>query len=132
MKILHLDHEQRLNIIAMLDGIEPPDKYSGNGRRGGWVICALQDKLKLSDEEKTAIGFREVQNQDGRKLFAWSNQEGSLRDYELPDDDIEIVCHALDKFKVILGRDRRWWLPLVAQLPEPVESNGAKAPAIAA
>jgi hypothetical protein len=118
---LTLDGTQRINLFSMLDAVE------AQGRREAWAICALQSKLELNDEEKQAIEFRKVKGADGREFMLWKNN-GHIepREYELSDDDVGRVCRAVDNYRVVMGRDRAWWEPLVAQLPEPEEANGHK------
>lgn len=118
---LTLDHSQRLNIIAMLDRLEC------QGRREVWAVCALQSKLDLSDEERTAIGYRKESTPDGGQFVCWSNN-GSIqaKPYELDDGDVKRISKAMDQYPVVLGRDKQWWEPLSAQLPEPEEANGHK------
>ena len=118
---LNLDYSQRLNLVAMLDGIE------NVGRREAWAVCALQSKLDLSDQEREAVGWRKFRSSDGRE-YVLGNNNGSAQahEYDLAEDDIKRICHAIDKYPVVLGRDKHWWLPLTAQLPKPAETNGDK------
>jgi len=120
---LTLDHNQRLNLVAMLDNIE------NVGRREAWAVCALQERLDLNDEERTIIGWRKFKREDGLEYVLYNrNGEVEPREYELPEDDIRRICHAVDRYPVVLGRDKSWWVPLTAQLPKPAESNGDKLP----
>lgn len=117
--VLTLDHTQRLNIIAMLDRLEC------QGRRETWAVCALQAKLDLNDEERERIGYRKMKAPDGREFVLWANDNGiAVKNYDLEDAEVKRISQAMDKYPVILARDRMWWEPLNAQLPEPVESNG--------
>lgn len=119
--VLSLDHTQRLNVIAMLDRLEV------QGRREIFAVCDLQKKLDLSDEERTLIGYRKLKTDDGREYVMWGNNgEIQIHEFDLPEDDVKRICNAVDKYPVVLGRDKHWWLPLTAQLPAPVESNGDK------
>ena len=119
--VLNLDHNQRLNVIAILDGLECA------GRREAFAVCRLQEKLELSDQERETIGWRRMKAPDGREYVLWSNN-GSIeaREYDLAEEDINRICRAMDNYRVVLGRDTHWWTPLTAQLPEPVEANGDK------
>jgi hypothetical protein len=120
---LTLDHTQRLNLLVMLDALEC------QGRREAFAICRLQEKLELSDQEREAIGWRKIKAEDGREVMLWNNNGScAAREYDLAEDDIARICHAVDKFPVVLGRDKNWWLPLTAQLPEPAAGNGDKLP----
>ena len=122
---LNLDHNQRLNLIAMLDGLEC------QGRREAFAVCRLQEKLELTDEERAAIGWQKMKTPgpDGREreYTLWQNN-GAIRarEFELPEDDVTRICNAVDKYPVVLGRDKHWWLPLTLQLPKPAETNGDK------
>ena len=116
---LSLDHTQRLNIISMLDRLECP------GRREAWAVCALQSKLDLSDEERAAIGYQKQRAPDGREYVLWSNNASvPIQTFELDEGEVARISNAMDKYPVILARDRSWWEPLNAQMPEPAESNG--------
>lgn len=116
---LNLDHNQRLNLVAMLDGLEC------QGRREAFAVCRLQEKLELSDEERVAIGWRQMKAPDGRDYAMWNNNGAiTAREFDLSEDDMTRLCSAVDKHPVVLGRDKHWWLPLTKQLPAPVESNG--------
>lgn len=118
---LRLDQSQRLNLVAILDGLEC------QGRREGFAVCRLQEKIDLNDQERESIGWRKLKAPDGRDYVMWNmNGAGEVREYDLAEDDVKRICQALDKFPVVLGRDKSWWLPLTAQLPEPEESNGNK------
>ena len=118
MTTLILDHTQRLQLVAMLDRVEC------QGRREAWAVCALQEKLDLTDEERDGIGYRKQQAPDGREMVFW-NKNGHLpREYNLSEDEIKWLCNAVDKYRVVLIRDREWWVPLTAQLPKPEEPVG--------
>lgn len=124
---LRLDVPQRLNIVAMLDGVECP-----GGRREVFAICRLQERIDLSDDEKAAVGWRRLLAPDGRTYVTWNlatNGSHKLTEYELSDDDAERLCRAVDRFNVVLGRDRGWYEPLVAQLPKLAEAGGGEAAA---
>jgi hypothetical protein len=118
---LTLDHTQRLNLIAMLESLECP------GRWEGFAVCRLMEKIQLSDEERERIGWRKMKTPNGQEAIMW-NSNGSIeaREYEVSEDDVKRLCNALDKYPVVLGRDKHWWLPLTAQLPQPVQANGDK------
>lgn len=117
--ILHLDHSQRLHLISALDGVE------NIGRREGFAVCRLQEKLELTDQEREAIGWRKVTVDGGREVALWNSNGSSPHEYDLSEDDIKRLCNAIDKYPVVLARDKNWWLPLTAQLPNPAEGNGA-------
>src|SRR5215831_6021068 len=115
---LNLDANQRLNLVAILDALEC------QGRREAFAVCRLQEKIDLSDQEREAIGWRKQRAPDGREFVMW-NMNGAIStgEFDLSDDDITRICNAVDKYPVVLGRDKHWWLPLTAQLPKPAEAN---------
>lgn len=110
---LKLDQNQRLQLVAILDNVEAV------GRREGYAVCKLQEKIDLDDDERREIDWRKLKNAEGREFAAWSNN-GKIHalDYDLADEDVRRISTALDKFPVVLSRDRHWWEPLVAQLPD--------------
>ena len=111
--ILNLDYTQRLNLVAILDTVEC------QGRREAHAICKLQDTIDLSDKEKESIGYRKDRAADGREYVMWANTNGlHAREFIFADADSKRITSALDNYKVILARDKTWWLPLVAQIPE--------------
>lgn len=113
MTTLFLDVPQRVNISIMLDGIE------GVGRRENWAICRLQDQLKLTDEEKIAVGWQEIVA-DGNTYVRWNGPEVSRhKTFEIADDDLARLCRAIDQYRFVRARDKQWYDPLIAQLPEP-------------
>lgn len=131
MPVLNLDHNQRLNLVAILDGLE------SQGRREAFAVCRLQETIDLNDREREAVGLKKMKTPDGRDYVMWQPNVDTVpaREYELPDADVDRICRALDNYRVVLGRDRLWWEPLIAQLPSPAESNGeasAASPAAAA
>ena len=109
--ILTLDHNQRLNLVAMLDNLE------NFGRRETWAVCALQEKLDLNDHEREVVGWRRMRAENGREYVVWNREvEAEPKDFELTDDDVKRICGAIDKYPVVLGRDKHWWIPLTTQL----------------
>lgn len=118
---LSLDHNMRLNLIAMLDAVEC------QGRRDGFAVCRLQEKLDLTDQERETVGFQKMKGQDGREYALWNRNGLAAREYDLAEDDVKRLAAAMDKYPVVLGRDKHWWLPLTEQLPESAEKNGDKA-----
>ena len=116
---LTLDHNQRLNLVAALDRIEAP-RYEAH------CICELQAKFDLNDDERKMIGYQKVRDDKGREFVVWSNINGpEPKTYEFDDKDSERIIKAMDKYPVILARDKSWWVALDAQLPPAkAEENG--------
>ena|SRR5215475_11242758 len=120
--ILNLDHTQRLNVIAILDGLEC------HGRREAYAVCRLQEQLDLNDDERTIIGWRKQKDDKGREYVLWNAQAViGVKPYEISEDDLSRICKAIDKYPAVLARDKNWYLPLIAQLPDKEQSNGATA-----
>ena len=116
--ILNLDHNQRLHLIGALDRLESV------GRRDGFAVCRLQERLELTDQEREAIGWRKMNVNNGQEFVSWNNNNGlPAKEYDLSEDDIKRLCNAIDKYPVVLGRDKHWWVPLTAQLPQPVAED---------
>jgi hypothetical protein len=116
--ILTLDHTQRLNLVVILDGLEC------QGRREAFAVCRLQEKLDLNEEERIQIDWRKQKSPDGRDYVLWNAQKVlPVREYDFPQDDVERICRALDKYPVVLARDKSWYLPLTMQLPEKSEAD---------
>lgn len=118
---LSLDHIQRLNLITLLDAIEC------SGRREAWATCKLQETLDLNPQEREQIGLRKETTIDGRDGYRWDLSKSlEPRQYTVNQEDLDRIGRALDLVPVwVLGRER-WFKALQAQLPEPVESNGAQ------
>lgn len=125
--ILNLTSIQRLNLMVILDGYEPPQE-SPSKRKIGWDICKLQEKIDLSEEDKKSIKWRkEVVVDDAgraREFVLWEkNVSLPDREVDLSDNEIDLLCKALDKYPVVMARDKSWWVPLNMQLPEPTEQT---------
>ena len=123
MTTLQLDVPQRMNICAMLDNLEC------HGRREVWAVCRLQEALTLSDEEREAVGWQKVVQPDGREYQVWQLNSSSraTKNYEISDDDLQRLCRAVDQFRMVPGRDRIWYEPLIRQLPPPAEVPASRA-----
>ena len=118
--ILNLDHHQRLHVISALDLLE------NIGRREGFAVCRLQEKLDLTDQEREVVGLRKLKAENGRVYTLWNNNGQAALEYDLSEDDVQRITNAIDKYPMVLARDRQWWLSLTAQLPALAESNGDK------
>jgi hypothetical protein len=109
---LSLDHQQRLNLIALM------------GTQRGTVaemrmLWNLQDKLDLDKEEKAAIEYR-VATQNGIEQPSW-NPELSLpaKEFEVSEAEAARMRRVIEEWPHFLTAvDRKWILPLLDQLPE--------------
>jgi hypothetical protein len=116
---LTLDYTQRLNLVGIMDGIEYP-------RREAWEICRLQHEIDLSDDEKTLIGYKIERTNDGRQYAQWNNNGHiKAKEFEFDKEDSKRIEEALDKHKVVLVRDRNWWIPLVKQFQEDIKNDAS-------
>jgi hypothetical protein len=123
--ILNLDHVVRLNIFSLLNAVE------AKGRWESWCVCALQKKLDLDAEERTIIGWRKertepVFDEDGkmkeppRDYVLWNRLSTlPLIEYEMDEDEIDLICKALENAVIVQARDGEWYNPLNEQLPKP-------------
>ena len=116
---LTLDHHQRLNVGALLGMLEC---RTVRETRDAWK---LMDRLTLDDREREAIEFV-VQSQNGNEVYSWNPLKTlPAREYDFSDSELRQVERALNSApRFIPGQMRRWLEPLLAQMPEPVESNG--------
>lgn len=110
--ILSLDHQQRLNLIALMG----TQRGSVADIRALWSI---QDRLELTAEEKTAIEYR-VATQQGIETPSWNPERGlAPREFELSEAEGLRVRKIIDEWPHFLTAvDRKWILPLLEQLPE--------------
>jgi hypothetical protein len=117
---LTLDHNQRINLGFLL-GLQ--ECRTVNDTRAAWK---LMDRLALEEDEKQAIEFV-AQIVNGNEAFTWNPTKTlPVREYELSDAELRQIQGALNlpSSRFLPGVMRRWLEPLLAQLPEPVESNG--------
>lgn len=117
--ILSLDHQQRLNLIVLL-GMQ--ECNVGETR----AVWRLQDLLNLDDAEKLELGLS-FQTVNGNELYQWDRTKTiPIRDYELPETDIARLQRALLACpRIVPGQARAWLEPLLSQMPNAFESNGA-------
>ena len=106
---LRLDVSQRLNIVAMLDGVECP-----GGRREVFAVCRLQERIDLNDDEKKSVGWRRLMVPDGRMYVTWNlatNGAHALMEIELSDDDMDRLAQVRPGQHVRLhwSRPRQPW-----------------------
>lgn len=110
---LNLDYTQRLNLVAILDMMEV------QGRREVHAICNLQNFIDLSDDEKKEINYTKQKATDGREYAMWAANGSAdhVKKFEFSEADKDRITKAIDGYRVILARDKSWWMPLIAQIP---------------
>ena len=111
--ILSLDHQQRLNLIA-LTGLQ-----RGNVAEVR-MFCSLQERLDLNEEEKRTIEYRVATGQNGMEQPSW-NPELSLpaRDFEVSETEGQRLRKVVEEYPYFLTAvDRKWIFNLLDQLPE--------------
>ena len=115
---LSLNHQQRLNLIAVLG----TQDIKG---REAHAIWHLQDTLDLDSTEKEAIEFRE-QTVNGQPIKVWNMQkELPPRSFDLTAADLDRIRRAVEDFPQFKSfRDRVWLEPLLAQLPPSQNGSG--------
>jgi hypothetical protein len=109
---LSLDHQQRLNLIAVLGSAD----FTGREQHAVWH---LQDSLDLDEAEKQAICFRwQAVNGNGNQLPVWDADKSlPAREFEISEADLRRIRKAIDEFPQFQSRrDRVWLEPLCAQL----------------
>jgi hypothetical protein len=108
---LSLDHQQRLNLIAVLGAAD----FTGRDQHAVWH---LQDSLELNEAEKQAIGFRLEGINGGPPQVMWdATRTLPAREFEVAEADLRRIRKAIDEFPQFQSRrDRVWLEPLCAQL----------------
>jgi hypothetical protein len=109
--IVKLDHQQRLNLIALM------------GTQRGNVaelrlFWDLQDRLELNDEERAAIRYR-VAVQNGVEVPSWDPEAKlPVLEYEISEVEGQRLRRVIEEWPHFLtAMDRKWILPLLDQLP---------------
>lgn len=106
---LNLDESQRLNLHLMTG----QQRGTLNEIRAFWKI---QDKIALTDEDRTRIEFKTVQN-NGNMVTSWNQLKVTTVEYEFSSDEVD---HLIKMFKEwqygFTAMDRLWLEPLLAQL----------------
>src|SRR5262245_9169812 len=110
--ILELDHQQRLNLHALMG----TQKVSVNEMRAFWK---LQDRIDLSDAEREAIGYR-VEMMQGNEVPVWDRAKSlEPRSYEFTEAEAARIRKVIEEWPhFITNADRKWLEPVLAQLPE--------------
>lgn len=116
---LSLDHTMRLNLHALMGA----QRANLDDLRMLWK---LQDRIDLSPEEKQAINYR-VQQANGQQQVMWDmTRELPAVDYEFSEPEFARISRMLKEWQpgFLIGADRQWLEPLMAQLDGGV-SGGA-------
>jgi len=114
---LFLDHQQRLNLIALLGLLE----CNVGETRAVWK---LQDHLALNEAEQRDVGYF-VETQNGNEFQGWDRTKSlPPRSYDLADGDLRRIQLAIRQFpRHRAGIARCWLEPLLEQMPELVEET---------
>lgn len=110
--ILSIDHQQRLNLIALMGA------QRGNVAEMR-MFWNLQDRFDLNQEEKDTIGYRIATDPSGVEVPSW-NRELKLpaRDFEITDAEGQRLRKIVEEWPHFLTQmDRAWIMPLLDQLP---------------
>jgi hypothetical protein len=59
------------------------------------VIRQIREELSLSDEEVTAIGFKENMLPDGRSTFTWDAAKDPAKECDVSEILVEVICKKL-------------------------------------
>jgi hypothetical protein len=107
---LFLDHQQRLNIIALLGA----QKANVAEMRMFWK---LQDALELTGEEKETIEYR-IATQGGIEVPSWNQAKGlPPREFDLSDAEVMRVKKCIEEWpQFFTAPDRKWLEPVLEQL----------------
>lgn len=119
---LSLDHQQRLNLVALLGA----QRVNLGEMRSLWK---MQDRIDLSEEERAAIGHR-LELINGNEVPMWDrNKKLPPRAIEFSDAEAARIRKVIDEWPhFITSTDRLWIEPLLAQLPPAVENGQPKMP----
>jgi hypothetical protein len=110
--VLSLDHQQRLNLIALMGA----QRATVAEMRMLW---AIQDRLALNDQEKEAIQYRIALDQ-GIEIPSW-NRELRLepKEFEISDIEGQRLRRVIEEWPHFLtAADRLWISPLLDSLPQ--------------
>lgn len=122
---LTLDYTMRLNLHALLGA----QRAALDDLRTFW---RLQDLIDLTEEEKSAINYRTVQ-QNGQALVQWdAGKILPTREIELQEVEFQKIQKVFHDWQpgFLIGADRAWIEPLMAQLdatPASAKVNGPAA-----
>lgn len=110
MKLM-LDYTQRLNLHALMGA----QRASLDDLRMLWK---LQDRIDLSTEERTAIHYK-VQQVNGMQQVSWDTGKTlPPQGYDFSEPEFARLSKMLKEWQpgFMIGSDRQWLEPLMAQL----------------
>ena len=90
------------------------------------MLWRLQDRIGLTDDEKTAINYR-TQRVNGMEQVMWDTDRYlPLVTYELAENEFARISKMLKEWQpgFLISADRLWLEPLMVQLE--TEKNGSK------
>src|SRR5262245_1236417 len=100
---LFLDHQQRLNLIALLGA----QRATLAGMRSFW---AMQDRLALNDAEQEAIGYQVIA-ENGMEIPRWdASRKLAARSFEFSEAETQRVKKIIDEWPSFLAAADRKWL----------------------
>ena len=105
-----LGFEARINIVSVLDAQQ--------GNLGQLrLLTRIANKIELSEDEKTAIGYVVVPHPSGAQLPAW-NRSADLqeKDVTLPWEEAQKLTEVLEGCPFFKRADLSWLEPIVAGL----------------
>jgi len=108
MKLL-LDSTQRLNLHALMGA----QRCSVDEVRIYWK---LQDKIDLSDAEKTAIDYKLI-GPEGQQQPTWKMNGEAPKEYEFSKEEFDRIKKVMKEWQqgFMTSPDRRWLEPLLDQ-----------------
>lgn len=109
MPLLILDESQRLNLHLMMG----QQRGTLNEIRVFWKV---QDKIALSDEDRTHIDFKVVQN-NGNSVTSWNQLKVTPQEFEFSSEELDNLIKMFKEWQYgFTAIDRTWLEPLLAQL----------------
>lgn len=117
---LTLDYTQRLNLHALMGA----QRAALDDLRSFWK---LQDLIDLTPEEKETINYRATQ-QNGQAMVQWDAGKAlPLKEYDLSEPEFQRISKMVKEWQpgFLIGADRIWIEPLLAQLDAPPAASAA-------
>ena len=118
---LFLDHQQRLNLIALYGA----QRGTVSEMRQFWTV---QDRLTLSAAEEEAIGYQVIA-ENGMEIPRWdAGRKLAPRSFEFSEAEAQRLKKLIDEWPHFqTGGDRRWLANLLEQLETQPTPNGQPA-----